>query len=347
MRGNVERASERAYLQSPQDLAVRLHEYADEIDQGLPARLTLGLPTADRLFNRMWGARLIVVLGRPSMGKTTVLNWMAAREVRAIRQRIADADASPSDWPEYVCYLSAEEDAEDVILTATGAGYGTQSVAAGRTSTDALRQTARDITAWPLWIASRRPTPLAETEMADVPLLSIERLWGEIAHVEHAYGKRPSALFVDYLQIIDTEKPTDKMADQVRAVVRGLNTMKKALGCPVVVASQAGRRVDDYATPIPEIGDSFGSAYAEHDADGVLAVWMPSGSPSVKHGGAITIDEQTYPVNDGLLIIQGLKQRKGKRRWREAAWIDHSTGRIGPITSNVESDALPPSFHAE
>ena len=111
-----------------------------------------------------------------------------------------------------------------------------------------------------------------------------------------------------------------------------------AVGCPVVLAAQAGRQVDGYQWPIPTLADCQWGSSIEQAADLVLALWRPYNTfgPDAEPIPAGVIGDDPYPVTDKLLVMRMLKQRflSGHKTW--PLYLDPETLELGYLTAQKE-----------
>jgi replicative DNA helicase len=171
----------------------------------------------------------------------------------------------------------------------------------GEAERQRLRVAAMKRAALPIWLIGH-----SRKRRREFDRLTMDLVHEALCQGRDCYGVRVIAVFLDFLQAVDPipgmERRLQIMADTDRARQIG-----RDLGCPVIVGSQAGRKVDDLAFKLPRMGDNEESSRIEQNADKVLALWWPWRTEPM--GKLITeIDEY---VTQELFVIGIRKQRFG------------------------------------
>lgn len=300
----------RVYLKTPAEIAARRVQLLGDLEAGRLRSLSFGLPDIDAVISTIWPGRLMSIIARPSHGKTALLVHLARVEAQRL---IAMGSGG------YVLFISAEEDETD-ISTAITQGPAWSTVANGTAEMRAAVTNAESAVRWPVWTASyERRAVLAGAD--GIPPFSVEQILREVIQAERDTAARPSAIFVDYLQIMDVEgySARDGRAEAVGQALKTLKRIAQIIGCPVVVAIQARESVDDKAQPQPEIGDCYYSSEIAHVSDVAVSLMMPFRYPPAKFaGGVIEWQGVPYAIDYQTLAVQLLKQRKDRGR---AEWL--------------------------
>ena len=211
----------------------------DQIDEAYANPDSLrGLPTGFTDFDKMTGGLrpgdLVIVAGRPSMGKTTLAVNMA--EYAALRA--ADKRAS-------VAIFSMEMPSEQVItrmLSSIG-GVPLQNLRGGRISDDD----------WVRITSATSQLSEAKIFVDETPALSPTELRARARRVKREHGL--DLIVVDYLQLMQVPGNKENRATEIAEISRGLKVLAKELSCPVIALSQLNRGVEQRENKKPVMSD--------------------------------------------------------------------------------------------
>lgn len=219
-------------------------DHLEAVRDGKVSAISTGIEVLNQALGGWHDSDLIVVAGRPAMGKTAVLiNMMLAAGVPA-------------------GLISGEQPREQIALR-TMAIDGSVSIQSMRTGnfrqqdwTSIFNSVAR-ISKKPLWLNDMPSPTLAEIQRQ-------ARAW------VHRHGVK--ALFVDYIQKIDV--PGDvKPTERVGIVTRGLKSLARELNIPVIALAQVKREVETRSCKIPTMGDISDSSEVEKEADQIMTLY--------------------------------------------------------------------------
>jgi len=249
----------------------------------------LGMPTGftdlDNMTGGLGAGDLVVIAGRPSMGKT------------AFTMNIAEYVALKLQKPVGVFSLEMPSEALAARLLTSYARVNNF-----KFRKDAINPEER----------GRISTSLAALQ--DMPLHIDET--GAISPTEvRARCRRLSRecgglglVIVDYLQLMDVDSLGDSRADSVGRASRELKHLAKELGCPVIVLSQLNRQVEQRPNKRPNMADLRDSGAIEQDADLILFMYR----------------DEVYNADSpdkGLAEVIIAKQRNGPIGMVKATWI--------------------------
>lgn len=312
----------RVYTKAPAELVTGYLDNEEAHAAGLRRPLTFGIREVDDVVRTMFAGQLVVIVGRPSNGKSLGLKHLARRECQRVQ---AESPRLPDGAPShYVAYTSLEEDEQDVYAEISGAPARAADLFGGSYDRPALRShMERSIKDWPLWMQGTDPRDRHAAPPGMVPTFTVEQGYREIVQIERDHGILPSAWFVDYLQLWASDmRATGESEERIRIANTSmmLKRIAKTLGIPVVVAAQAKQAVDQRRVPIPAGGDIEGSNQPYKDADVVLTVTMPGQYSAETWEDGINIGGEKYTANDfgdSGMILTLAKQRKyrGFGRW--------------------------------
>ncbi|MFO7277525.1 MAG: replicative DNA helicase [Pseudomonadota bacterium] len=239
-------------------IAVRslLPQIIDQIDEWHtnPDKMR-GLPTGFTDFDRITGGLrpgdLIVVAGRPSMGKTTLAVNMA--EYAAIHPEIRAS----------VAIFSMEMPAEQVItrmLSSIG-GVPLQNLRSGRISDED----------WVRITSATSQLSEAKIFVDETPGLSPTELRARARRIKREHGL--DLVVVDYLQLMQVPGNKENRATEISEISRGLKALAKELAVPVIALSQLNRSVEQRQEKKPVMSDLRESGAIEQDADMILLIY--------------------------------------------------------------------------
>ncbi len=260
------------------------------------------------------------IAGRPSMGKSLGCKWLAKRETA----RIVDDGVSAAQC---VVFVTLEEDVPRVSMavrgvTVSGAPISNADIYRQRLTPGAI--TAASVAAGlppfyvighPGIVNDRMPPPVS----ASVIVRAIERITDTTKG-----GQHPTLILIDYIQLLSPDdgavNERTKVA-QVMAAAESAKMVATATGAAVVIAVQAGRRVDDLAFPMPEARDMQWASSIEQVCDTILGVMRPIRCPAWRPGMPNSDDylvvgagtgQKSYHVDDDLAVYGIAKQRAGQ-----------------------------------
>ena len=193
---------------------------------------------------------LIIVAGRPSMGKTSMVLNMA-RNV-----------AKSQDLP--VCVFSLEMSKEQLTYRLLSLEVGIES---GRLKTGRLTPEQ-----WPLLgegIDSLSQTPIF---IDDKPNLSVLEMRALCRRLIAEQKKELGLIVIDYLQLMEGTTP-DNRVQELSRITRGLKGMARELNVPVIALSQLSRGVESRNNKRPLLSDLRESGSIEQDADLVCMIY--------------------------------------------------------------------------
>ncbi len=193
---------------------------------------------------------LIIVAGRPAMGKTSI--------VLNIAKNVAQIHQLP------VCLFSLEMSKEQLTYRLLSMEVGIES---GRLRTGRLQQEE-----WPLLgqgINTLGQLPLFIDDKPNAGVLEMRSLCRRLMAEQ---GKELGLIVIDYLQLMEGTTP-DNRVQELSRITRGLKGMARELNVPVMALSQLSRGVESRTNKRPMLSDLRESGSIEQDADLVLMIY--------------------------------------------------------------------------
>ncbi|HOW28459.1 MAG TPA: replicative DNA helicase [Elusimicrobiota bacterium] len=247
--------------------------------------VSTGFTKIDEMTAGLQPANLIIVAGRPSMGKTAFcLN---------VAEHVAIKDKKP------VLFFSLEMSDQDMglRLLCSQTRINLRAVREGflaRKSWASITNVASQITAAPLYFDfSTSPTILE--------VRSAARRW---SHELRQKGQTLSLIIIDYLQLLRSASRMESRQQEISDISRSLKALARELNVPVIALSQLNRRTEERGREgRPQLSDLRESGALEQDADLVMAIFREcvykQDDPDLKNKALICILKQRNgPIGD-------------------------------------------------
>ena len=229
----------------------RLHELSNKSD-GLIGSST-GFKDLDNKLQGLQKGDLVVVAGRPSMGKTS------------FAMNIAENVLLDDDSNGAVLIFSLEMPGESLTtrLLSGMTKLNQQNVRSGMLKDDELRillQQSEKLKNMPLWID-------------DSSILSPMELRAKARRLARTEKDGLSLIVVDYLQLMQLPLSIENRVNQISEISRSLKSLAKELNVPVIALSQLNRAVEQRPNKRPIMADLRDSGAIEQDADVILFIY--------------------------------------------------------------------------
>ena len=242
--------------------AVNVANAAYQREGGL-AGISTGLMDMDRKLGGLHKSDLLILAGRPSMGKTSLATNVAFNIAKAYRKGVRPDGTEGTVEGGVVGFYSLEMSAEQLaarILSEASEVPSEQIRRGDMTETEFRRfvDAAKSLEACPLYID-------------DTPALPIAQLAARARHLKRTHGL--DVLMVDYLQLVKGTGKGDNRVNEVSEITQGLKAIAKELDIPVVALSQLSRQVESREDKRPQLSDLRESGSIEQDADVVMFVF--------------------------------------------------------------------------
>jgi len=242
--------------------AVMVANAAYQRDGGL-AGVSTGLQDLDKKLGGLHKSDLLILAGRPSMGKTSLATNVAFNIAKAYKKGQLPDGSDGAVNGGVVGFFSLEMSAEQLaarILSEASEVPSEQIRRGDMTETEFRRfvEAAKTLEACPLYID-------------DTPALPISQLAARARRLKRTHGL--DALFIDYLQLVRPATAKDSRVNEVSEITQGLKAIAKELQIPVVALSQLSRQVESREDKRPQLSDLRESGSIEQDADVVMFVY--------------------------------------------------------------------------
>ncbi|GAN60488.1 MULTISPECIES: replicative DNA helicase [Acetobacter] len=233
-------------------------------NDGHVAGLTSGLRDLDKKTGGLHPSDLLILAGRPAMGKTALATKVAFSAARALLQEAEDT--GPGVQPKgTVAIFSLEMSAEQLagrILSeqAEVSGERIRRGDIGQKEFDRFVRVSRELARLPLVID-------------DTPAISLSAMRTRCRRLKRTRGL--SLVVVDYLQLMRPSVGTrpESRVLEISMITQGLKAIAKELEVPVIALSQLSRQVESREDKRPMLSDLRESGSIEQDADAVMFVY--------------------------------------------------------------------------
>ena len=261
----------------------------------------VGVPTGLRdLDDRLGGLHksdLIIIAGRPGMGKTALATNIAFNAAKKFQQ---DGKKKAS-----VAFFSLEMSAEQLStrILAEQSRIKSNDIRRGKISEeqfDKFIETSKNISELPLYID-------------ETPAISIAALSNRARRIKRLSGL--DLIVIDYIQLMRANFAREGRVQEISEITQGLKALAKELSVPVLALSQLSRAVEQRDDKKPQLSDLRESGSIEQDADVVMFVYRESYYLQNKEPRPATVEHAEWQakMNEvahlAELIIQ--KQRHG------------------------------------
>ena len=242
--------------------AVNVANAAYQRDGGL-AGVSTGLIDLDKKLGGLHKSDLLILAGRPSMGKTSLATNIAFNIAKAYRRGLLPDGSEGAVEGGVVGFYSLEMSAEQLAarILSEAAEVPSEQIRRGDMTEAEFRrfvEAAKSLESCPLYID-------------DTPALPISQLAARARRLKRTHGL--DVLMVDYLQLVRAATAKDSRVNEVSEITQGLKAIAKELNIPVIALSQLSRSVESRDDKRPQLSDLRESGSIEQDADVVMFVF--------------------------------------------------------------------------
>ena len=280
------------------DQTIQMATMAMQSDQGIVGVPT-GLTDLDEKLGGLHKSDLVILAGRPGMGKTALATNIAYYAAQKLMSREEKSS---------IAFFSLEMSSEQLStrILSEQARIKSDDIRRGKVTEDEINryiETSRNIYNLPLYID-------------ETPAITIATLCNRARRIKRLFGL--SLVVVDYIQLMRSpglNNRSENRVQEVSEITQGLKALAKELKVPVLALSQLSRAVESRDDKKPQLSDLRESGSIEQDADVVMfvyreAYYLENKQPKL---GSIEHAEWQSKMNDvnGLADIILGKQRHG------------------------------------
>ena len=222
-------------------------------DEGIVGVPT-GLKDLDDRLGGLHKSDLIIIAGRPSMGKTALATNIAFNAAKKIQDNGKKST---------VAFFSLEMSSEQLStrILAEQSRIRSNDIRRGRISEeqfDKFIETSKNVSELPLYID-------------ETPAISIAALSNRARRIKRLHGL--DMVVIDYIQLMRASNFKDGRVQEISEITQGLKALAKELSVPVLALSQLSRAVEQRDLKKPQLSDLRESGSIEQDADVVMFVY--------------------------------------------------------------------------
>jgi replicative DNA helicase len=220
--------------------------------------VTTGLRDLDRKLGGLQRSDLVILAGRPSMGKTALATNIAFNAARAFYETESKEGAA-------VAFFSLEMSSEQLATRLLGEHSNVPS--------DKIRRGEIKSEDFTRFIEASKILSRAPLYIDDTPGLSVASLRTRARRLKRMVPNL-GLIVIDYLQLLHgSARRDDNRVQEVSEITRGLKALAKELDIPVMALSQLSRAVEMREDKKPQLADLRESGSIEQDADVVMFVY--------------------------------------------------------------------------
>ncbi|KGD64215.1 replicative DNA helicase [Alcanivorax nanhaiticus] len=233
----------------PQDIKTVLKKTVDRIDELYKNKsaitgVTTGFDELDKMTGGLQPSDMVVIAGRPSMGKTTFAMNLC--------ENVAIKAGKP------VLVFSMEMPADSIVMRMLAS--------LGRINQTSVRSGNLEKDDWPRITSAIHMLSEQRFYIDDTPALSPLEMRARARRVARECGGEIGCIMVDYLQLMQVPG-VDNRVNEISEISRSLKGIAKELNCPVLALSQLNRSLEQRPNKRPVMSDLRESGAIEQDAD--------------------------------------------------------------------------------
>jgi len=244
--------------------AVDMAAKAYERDGGLSG-ISCGLKDIDDKMGGLQPSDLIVLAGRPAMGKTSLATNLAFNVAKAYKSKHASDGSLEVENGGVVAFFSLEMSSEQLAtrIVSEQAGISSEKIRRGlinEAEFHRLVQVSQELQSLPLYID-------------DTGGITVAQVAARARRLKRREGV--GLIVVDYLQLLagSAKASSQNRVQEVTEITTSLKALAKELNCPIIALSQLSRQVESRDDKRPQLSDLRESGSIEQDADVVLFIY--------------------------------------------------------------------------
>ena len=232
------------------DLALERIDHLYQSDSELTG-LSTGFRELDRMTAGLQPADLVIVAGRPSMGKTSFAMCMV------------EAAVIKGDAPTLV--FSMEMPGEAIVMRMLSS--------LGRIDQTKVRTGKLSSEDWPRLTSAFQLLNDRPLYIDDTPALTPTEMRSRARRVARQHGGKLGLIMVDYLQLMQVSGTSENRAGEISEISRSMKALAKELHCPVIALSQLNRSLEQRPNKRPVMSDLRESGAIEQDAHVICFIY--------------------------------------------------------------------------
>jgi len=232
--------------------------------------IATGLTDLDRMMGGLQSSDLVIIAGRPGMGKTALATNIAYNIARAYRAETLPEGRIKTLDGGVVGFFSLEMSAEQLATRIISERSGVPSYKIRRG--DIVEDERRGVFEFSKITEAAREMQMIPLYIDETGGISIAQLVSRARRLKRQRGL--DVLFVDYLQLLSgSSRRGDNRVQELTEITTSLKALAKELNAPIVALSQLSRQVENRDDKRPQLSDLRESGSIEQDADVVMFVY--------------------------------------------------------------------------
>lgn len=314
--------------------AIEMAEMARNHDGGMSG-IGTGIKRLDEKLGGLQRSDLIIVAGRPGMGKSSLATNIAFHAATTV---------APEETPQHVAFFSLEMSSEQLAsrILSEQSGISSEHIRRGNLTPNQFTDL----------VAASSQIEMAPIFIDDTPALSVSQIASRARRLKRQQNL--GLIVVDYLQLLAPPlgQRVDGRVQEISAISRALKSIAKELDVPVLALSQLSRAVEQREDKRPNLADLRESGSIEQDADVVMFIYreeyyLNKGTPERRTDESEErFQERCDRYMERLERTKGVaeiiisKQRHGPTGTVEAGFIAEQT----KFTDYLAPDKLPEGY---
>jgi replicative DNA helicase len=268
-------------------LTERLRFLQENAKEGQITGTETGFIDLDRRTSGMHEGQLLIVAGRPAMGKTAFAVNVAQHVAVKLKLPVAV----------FSMEMSAEELTQRLVSSL------------GRIKASVIKNARFSGAEWSQFFEASQQLKDSPIFIDETPGLSILNVRSRARQLKNRYGQL-GLIVVDYLQLMTGERRgnSDNRATEISEISRGLKGLAKELKVPIIALSQLNRKNEDRPDKRPQVSDLRESGAIEQDADVILLLhrpWVYDKTENEKSAELIIGKQRSGPTGTIPLVFDG------------------------------------------
>jgi replicative DNA helicase len=254
------------YGEGPIDFSESLRRAVENAERaqargGRISGVTSGFSDIDSLLGGLQPSDLLILAGRPGMGKTSLGTNMSFNAARAYMQDIEAGIELPRGAP--VLFFSLEMAAQQLSAR----------ILSEQTEIEMwkIRNGKFSDQEWEKFVLTMQELSTLPLYIDDTGGISIAQIAARARRLKRE--KNIGVIVIDYLQLVEPSRRAENRVQEITEVTKGLKALAKELNVPIIALSQLSRGVDSRDDKRPVLSDLRESGSIEQDADVVMFVY--------------------------------------------------------------------------
>jgi len=295
--------------------------------EGKIAGVSSGLRDLDIKLGGLHKSDLVIIAGRPSMGKTALGTNIAFNVAKNVKEKIDEFGNTKLIDGGKVAFFSLEMSSEQLATR----------ILAEQTKISGDKMRKAELSKDDFKKIAKATSELEDLDLFidDNPILTIATLRARARRLQRLYGI--NLIIVDYLQLMSSSNKSknEGRVQEISEITRGLKAIAKELDIPIIALSQLSRQVEQREDKRPLLSDLRESGTIEQDSDVVMFIFRES-----------YYLERMEPIKKPEESEEKYLERTS--RWQELCEKAHNTaeiiiakqrhGPIGTIKTHFESN---------